>query len=486
MTSSDQAATLIRGGRIVTAVDDFVGDILIEGETIAAVGQDISAPHADEIDATGMLVLPGGVDPHTHLDMPSSAGITTVDDFASGTTAAAFGGTTTIVDFCTQQPGQTLPEALEMWKEKLTTAGGVIDVGFHIAITNLTYPGALDDLAGLVADGVPSFKLFLAYKGSIMVDDETLFAAMRVASREDALIMVHAENGDAVDLLVKDAIARGDTTPGAHARSRPPLVEAEATSRAVYLARLAGCALYVVHVTCAEALEPIVAARRKGWRTWGETCTQYLFIDESMLERPDFEGAKYVFTPPPRAASQHEILWAALANGDLSVVSSDHSPWSFGQHKSLGRTDFSRIPNGAPGIEDRTRQLYEFGVREGRISLNKLVELTSTNPAKLFGLYPRKGTLAPGSDADIVIFDPHRQVTVRASDPATHHSRIDYNLYEGTQLTGTPSTVLVRGKTVVRDGMLVTPPGHGRFVHRSRFAHRHGSSPEANVLTVTK
>jgi dihydropyrimidinase len=454
----------------VTASETYVGDILISGEQIAATGTDLG--DADEVlDATGMLVLPGAVDPHTHIDMPSSGGITTVDDFTSGTVAAAFGGTTTLVDFCTQQPGQTFQEALEMWHEKLKRCPPVIDVGFHIAVTDLQYPGALDDLARAVEAGVPSFKLFMAYKNSVMVDDETLFAAMQVAARENALVMVHAENGDVVDAMVKQALDDGHTEPFWHARTRPPLVEAEATSRAIYLARLAGCALYVVHVTCADAVEPLALARKKGWRVWGETCPQYLFIDETMLEAPEFEGAKYVFTPPARAAREQANLWGALRRGELSSVSSDHCPWGFADHKTLGRDNFSKIPNGAPGIEDRLRMLFTHGVGEGRLSLTRFVDLVSTTPAKLFGLYPRKGTLAPGSDADIVIFDPNREQTIRAADRDTHHSKIDFNLYEGARTTGAAKSVFVRGRLVVSDGELVDTEGDGVFVKRRRFEY---------------
>jgi dihydropyrimidinase len=338
-----------------------------------------------------------------------------------------------------------------------------------MAVTDLAEHGTLEDLAALVDEGVTSFKLFLAYKGGIMVDDEVLFRTMQVAAQTGALVMVHGENGDAIDVLQKQALAEGKTEPRWHAATRPPLTEAEATNRSIMLAQVAGCPLYVVHVSCREAVEPIGRAKAEGWRVWGETCTQYLFVDETMLERPDFEGAKYVFTPPPRAKEQQEHLWKALAGGVLTVVSTDHAPFDWKGQKHRGRDDFTKIPNGAPGIEDRLKMLHSFGVREGRITLQQLVDLTSTQPAKLFGLYPRKGAIAPGADADIVIFDPEETRTISVSDPRTHHSKIDYNLFEGTTVTGWPKIVLLRGTVVVENDELVAQPGHGRFVKRALF-----------------
>jgi dihydropyrimidinase len=317
-----------------------------------------------------------------------------------------------------------------------------------------------------------------------MVDDETLFRTMQVAAQTGALVMVHAENGDTIDVLQKQALAEGRTEPPWHAATRPPLTEAEATNRSIMLAQIAACPLYVVHVSCREALEPIMRAKAAGWRVWGETCTHYLFIDETMLENPDFEGAKYVFTPPPRAAENQEELWKALAAGHLSVVSTDHAPFNFRGHKDRGREDFTQIPNGAPGIEDRLKMLHSFGVRESRITLQQLVDLISTRPAKLFGLYPTKGTIAAGSDADIVIFDPRETRTLSVNDPRTHHSKVDYNLYEGTTVTGWPKVVLVRGTVVVENDELVATPGHGRFVKRARFGDELPASREPQELAV--
>jgi dihydropyrimidinase len=301
-----------------------------------------------------------------------------------------------------------------------------------------------------------------------MVDDETLFRTMQVAAETGALVMVHAENGDAIDVLVREALAAGNVDPVWHARTRPPETEGEATNRAIQLARVAGSPLYVVHVSCHESVEPITLAREKGWDVWGETCTQYLFVDETFLERPDFEGAKYVYTPPPRAKVNQEILWSALRTDVLSVVSTDHCAFLWDGQKTLGRDDFSKIPNGGPGLEDRLQMIHHFGVREGRISLSRMVELLCTTPAKLFGLYPRKGTLAVGSDADIVVFDPERDVTIRAAD---RHSKSDYNLFEGTRVNGAPDLVLLRGNVLVDGGELVAEPGVGQYVARARFGH---------------
>src|ERR671935_799879 len=457
-------SVLIKGGRIITAADDYVADIYVEDETVTLIGEALDQPADKTIDATGKYILPGCVDPHTHLDMPFG-GTTTIDDVESGQTAAAFGGTTTHVDFIIQPQGSTFAQAIDEWRAK---ANGVqvIDMGYHMAVTDLHEGGTLEDLAALPDEGITSYKLFMAYKGALMVDDETLFKTMEVAAETGALVMVHAENGDAIDVLVKQALAEGKTEPKYHALTRPPETEGEATNRAIQLARVAGCRLYVVHVSCQEAIEPIALAREKGWDVWGETCTQYFFVDYTFLERPDFEGAKYVYTPPPRAQENQEILWHAVRSDILSAISTDHCAFRWDGQKTLGRDDFSKIPNGAPGLENRLHIVHELGVRSGRFSLNRMVELLSTNPAKLFGLYPRKGTVAPGSDADIVIFDPEKRHLLSA---ATHHSKVDYNLYEGIEVTGSPEIVLLRGNVLVENGELVAEPGVGEFVERAAF-----------------
>ena len=457
-------SVLIKSGRILTAADDYVGDVFVEGERISLIGESLDVQADKVIDAAGKYVLPGCVDPHTHLDMPFG-GTVTIDDVESGQTAAAFGGTTTHVDFIIQPQGATFAQALEEWRAK---ANGVqvIDMGYHMAVTDLNEGGTLEELATLPDQGITSYKLFMAYKGALMVDDETLFRTMQVAADTGALVMVHAENGDAIDVLVKEALAAGHTDPKYHALTRPPETEGEATNRAIQLARVAGSPLYVVHVSCAESVEPIQLAREKGWDVWGETCTQYFFIDYTFLERPNFEGGKYVYTPPPRDKANQDVLWNAVRTDKLSAISTDHCAFLWDGQKTIGRDDFSKIPNGGPGLENRLQMIHEFGVRGGRISLNRMVELLSTNPAKLFGLYPRKGTIAVGSDADIVVFDPDKRVTISAS---THHSKSDYNLFEGTEVTGAPEVVLLRGNVLVEDGELVAQPGIGQFVARAKF-----------------
>jgi dihydropyrimidinase len=465
-------SVLIRGGRIVTAADDVVADVLVEGERIALVGSDLDVTADRTIDASGKYVLPGCVDPHTHLDMPFG-GTVTIDDFESGQTSAAFGGTTCHVDFCIQAKGQTFADALDAWHAK-ANGKAVIDYGFHIAVTDLGERERLEELAGLSGQGITSYKLFMAYKNVLQVDDETLFRAMEVAAASGALVMVHAENGDAIDVLVRAALARGDTTPIHHALTRPPELEGEATNRAIQLARIAGSPLYVVHVTCREAVEPIRRARDRGWDVWGETCTQYLFRSIDDLAQPGFEGAKYVYSPPARDPSNHDVLWDAVRTDALSAISTDHCAFLWDGQKTLGQDDFTKIPNGGPGLEDRLRMIHHFGVRSGRISLNRMVDLLATQPAKLFGLYPRKGTIAVGADADLVIFDPERRETISAS---THHSKCDYNLYEGTEVAGAPEVVLLRGIVLVEDGELVSAPGTGRFVPRARFGEQLAAEP---------
>jgi dihydropyrimidinase len=440
-------SVLIKGGRVVTADEDRIADVYVEDETVTQIGDSLDVEADRVIDAAGKYVLPGGVDPHTHLDMPFG-GTITIDDVESGQTAAAFGGTTCHVDFIIQPKGSTFAEALDEWRAK-ANGKQVIDMGYHMAVTDLQEGGTLEELASLPDQGITSYKLFMAYKGAIMVDDETLFRVMQVAADTGALVMVHAEHGDSIDVLVKQALAEGKTEPKYHALTRPPETEGEATNRAIQLSRVAGCKLYVVHVSCQEAIEPIAIARDKGWDVWGETCTQYFFIDYTFLEKPNFEGAKYVYTPPPRAKENQDRLWDG--------------------QKTLGKDDFSKIPNGGPGLENRLQMIHEFGVQQGRISLQRMVELLSTNPAKYFGLYPRKGTIAVGSDADIVVFDPEKKVTISAS---THHSKCDYNLYQGTEVTGSPETVLLRGRVIVDGDQFLGEPGIGQFVKRARFGEK--------------
>jgi dihydropyrimidinase len=461
--------TLIRGGTVVTASDTYQADVLIEDEKIASIGHGFTADAT--IDATGKYVIPGGIDVHTHLDMPFG-GTVASDDFFTGHRAAAFGGTTTHVDFAIQPQGATLRETLDIWHAK-ARGKAAIDYGFHLAITDLP-DSILDEIAQAPSWGVTSLKLFMAYKGALMVDDATLFRAMEQAAAHGLLIMVHAENGDAIDILVKQALAAGHTEPKYHALTRPAELEAEATNRAIRLAEVAGAPLYVVHVTNAGAVEAIRLARLRSNLIHGETCFQYFFFTKDDLARPGFEGAKWVCSPPFREPADQETLWQAVATNDLQVISTDHCDfWYEGGTdgrpggKELGKGDFSKIPNGVPGIEDRMMVLYTHGVRGGRFSLNRWVELCCTNPAKLFGIYPQKGVVAPGSDADLVVWDPEATHTISAK---THHQRTDYNLYEGMKVTGMPSVVLLRGRVLVQDGQWKGEAGAGKFLHRQRFA----------------
>ncbi|HKV85744.1 MAG TPA: dihydropyrimidinase [Ktedonobacterales bacterium] len=457
--------TLISGGTIVTASDTYQADVLIEDEKIATIGHGLSADRT--IDATGKYVIPGGIDVHTHLDMPFG-GTVASDDFFTGHRAAAFGGTTMHIDFAIQPKGATLRETLDMWHAK-ARGKAAIDYSFHLAITDLP-DKVMAEIPKAIEWGVTSLKLFMAYKGALMVDDSTLFRAMQQAAAHDMLIMVHAENGDAIDILVAEALKAGHTSPKYHALTRPAELEAEATYRAIRLAEVAGCHLYVVHVTNAGAVEAIRLARGRGDKIHGETCVQYFFFTKDDLARPGFEGAKWVCSPPFREKSDQEALWQAVRNDDLQVISTDHCDfWYEGGSdgrpggKELGKGDFSKIPNGVPGIEDRMMVLYTHGVRAGHFSLNRWVDLCCTTPAKMFGAYPRKGVVAPGSDADIVVWDPEATRTLSAK---THHQRTDYNLYEGMKVTGAPVVVLSRGRVLVQDGQWKGEQGAGQFIHR--------------------
>ena len=455
--------TLIKNGTIVTAVDQYRGDVLIEGEKIAVIGMslDIPAENVDAvIDATGKYVLPGGIDVHTHLDMPFG-GATSADDFETGTIAAAYGGTTSVVDFAIQYKGQTLHHAWETWMKKAERKA-VIDYGFHMIMTDLN-DGTEAEMDALVRQGITSFKLFMAYRGVFMLDDGSIFKALLRTGQNGGTICMHAENGDVIDVLVQRALAAGHTAPKYHALTRPARAEAEATHRAIALAEIADVPVYIVHLSSAEALEMVSEARDRGLPAFAETCPQYLFLSNDNYEEPDFGGSKYVMSPPLREKTKQDQLWRGLAFDDLQCISTDHCPFCM-KEKRLGESDFSKIPNGAPGIETRMSLVYDGGVRPGRISLNRFVELTSTSPAKIFGLFPRKGTIAPGSDADIVVFDPNRTITLSAK---TLHMNVDYNPYEGRQVTGATDTVLSRGRLVIENGRFVGRPGSGEFLKRA-------------------
>ncbi|SEM73626.1 dihydropyrimidinase [Paenibacillus sp. OV219] len=460
-------ARLITNGIVVTAADTMKADVLIENGIVTAIGSSLAqlAPQDSEvIDAAGCYVFPGGVDPHTHLDMPFG-GTVTADDFETGTIAAAFGGTTTIVDFCLTEKGKPLSSSIDTWHRK-AEGKAVIDYGFHLMISEIN-DQVLSELPNIIKqDGITSFKVFMAYKNVLQADDGILYRTLQNAKQHGALVMVHAENGDVIDELIKQALSAGHTEPIYHALTRPSILEGEATGRAVRLTALADSQLYVVHVTCEEAVRQIAQGRLEGYNVWGETCPQYLLLDITQLEKPDFEGAKYVWSPPLRAKQHQEVLWNALKNGQLQTVGSDQCSFNFKGQKELGAADFSKIPNGGPIIEDRFSLLYSEGVGKGRLTLNQFVDVIATRAAKLFGVFPQKGTIAVGSDADIVIFDPSVERVISAQ---THHMNVDYNPFEGLAVKGEPVSVLSRGEFIIRDRQFVGTKGSGKFLHRKTF-----------------
>jgi dihydropyrimidinase len=457
--------TVVRNGTVITATDTSAADVGITGDKITAIGAQLPIENATHIiDAANHLVLPGGIDVHTHLDMPFG-GTTSADDFQTGTIAAAFGGTTTLIDFAIQYKGQSLRQAFDTWMQKAQSKA-VSDYSFHCIITDLG-SAQLEEMGQLVREGVTSFKLFMAYPGLFMLDDATIFRAMRQAARHSGLICMHAENGGAIDVIVQQALADGKRAPKYHALTRPTTAEAEATGRAIALAEMAGAPVYIVHLSCHDALEKVREARDRGLPAYAETCPQYLYLSLENMEAPGFEGAKYVFTPPLREKWHQEKLWQGLAKDTLQVVSTDHCPFCFKEQKELGKDDFTKIPNGGPGIEHRLSLIYTGGVHGKRFSTNRFVEIVSTAPAKLFGLYPQKGTIAVGADADLVIFNPDQEETISAK---THHMRVDYSMFEGIRIKGVPRTVLSRGRTVIDAGKFVGRPGAGQFLRRKTYS----------------
>jgi dihydropyrimidinase len=485
--------TLFKNGTVVTASDMTQADVLVEGEIITMIGRDIPQAGHEVVDCTGKYLMPGGIDVHTHLDLPFG-GTTSNDDFDIGHKAAAFGGTTCHIDFVIQPKGGTLHDGLATWREKAKPAQ--IDYGFHLAVTDLN-DAVLDEIPSLVDEGVTSLKLFMAYKNVFQIDDATLFKTMRVAANSGMIVMVHAENGDVEAALTPALLAEGKTDPKYHAASRPPEIEGEATNRAVVMSGLTGCPLYVVHMTCEPAIEALRRGRSLGYPVMGETCTQYFFmtVDEH-LAAPGFEGAKYVCSPPIRTLHDQNVLWQAVRDGTLQVVSTDHcdfwydgskGPWqewleagtgtwaefesqnpSYRRPgKELGKGNFARIPNGLPGIEDRMLVMWHEGVNKGRLSPSRFVELNCTNPAKIFGMYPKKGTISVGADADILVWDPEKAHTISA---ATHHMRVDYNLYEGWTIKGVPVKVYQRGHKLVDGDQWFGHNGGGQFVARRPHA----------------
>jgi len=461
--------TIIKGGRIVTAVDDYTADILIENGKIEAIARELSVDDAQPHDASGLLVMPGGIDVHVHMETPMGNGVETCDTFESGTRSAAFGGTTTIIDFAQQFKGDSPKAALD---RRLAAAEPqcCVDYGFHVILTDVT-PDALSELPDVINnDGVSSFKLYMAYPGVMMVDDADIYRTMRKVSDHGGMVNLHAENGVVIQAMIEEALAAGHTSPKYHQLTRPQLMEGEATHRVIRIAELAEVPVYIVHLSAKEALDAVVEARDRGIPAFAETCPHYLFLDQSEYDRPDFESAKYVMTPPLRDHKCQHALWRGLRFDDLQIVSTDHCPFCFNENplgllksKQYGKDNFNKIPNGAPGVEFRLPLLYDGGVHEGRITLNRFVQLTATAPAKMFGLFPQKGTIAVGSDADLVLFDPSQRYTLSAS---THHSNVDYSLFEGREVQGKVQKVFLRGECIVDGEEWMGHAGMGRYLKR--------------------
>ena len=455
---------LIKNGRIITASDDYLADIFINGEEVAMIGKSLPVKADRTIDASNKLVIPGAIDPHVHMELPFGGTISS-DDFKTGTIAAAFGGTTSIIDFAIQYKGKTFQQTLDDWDAK-TEGNCAIDYSYHLAVTEYE-PRHEPEFKKVVDRGITTFKIFLAYPGVFMIDDQTMYRVMKSAGEAGGMTLVHAENGNAIDQMIKNLIDARKVEPKYHAQSRPPVMQADGVARACKVAQFARSPVFIVHVSCEAAMTELVRSRDAGNPAFGETCTQYLFLDETYYDKPDFEGAKYVFTPPLVAKENIEPLWKGLKLGYLQEVSTDHCPFNFKGQKELGRGDFRKIPNGGPGVEDRLSLVYHGGVVERGFSLNKWVELCSTASAKMFGMFPKKGTIAIGSDADIVIFDPNKERTLSAK---THHMNCDYSLFEGMKIRGMPETVLSRGKVIIENNQYKGKPGEGQFLKRGECA----------------
>jgi dihydropyrimidinase len=456
------ATVLIQNGTIVNADSTTKADLLIDGATIKEIRAGIPASSADKVvDASGLLLLPGGIDAHTHLDMPFG-GTQSADDFLTGTRAAAIGGTTTIVDFAIQARGTKMRSALDTWWKK-AEGKACIDYGLHMIVTDLPDAG-LEDMDDLVREGVASFKLFMAYPNVLMVDDATIFKALRQTAKNGALICMHAENGSVIDVIVQQALAEGKTAPIYHALTRPTKAEAEAVHRSIAMAEMAGVPVYIVHLSSEDALNQVREARDRGLPAFAETCPQYLLLALEDVADKGWDGAKYVFTPPLRERKNQAKLWEGLRKDNLQVVSTDHCPFCFADQKALGKDDFTKIPNGGPGIENRLQLLHHHGVSQGHFSINRFVELVSTAPARIFGMYPKKGVLAAGSDADLVLWDPHEEHTISA---ATHHMRVDYSMFEGFRVRGNARDVYSRGELIVSGGEFIGKPGRGNYLRRA-------------------
>ena len=455
--------TLIKNGRIITAIDNYVADILIDGETISAIGNNLSVSTDKEIDASGMLVMPGGIDPHVHLDMPFM-GTFSSDSYETGTRAALYGGTTMVIDFILQKQGNSLHAALEEWRSR-SDNNCVGDYSFHMAVTDFNDDTKKEIREFIEDEGIVSFKTFMAYKGALMIDDRQMIGLMEEVKKHGGLINVHATNGDMIDYLIQKHKNEGKLTPLYHYLSQPEVTEAEASERFVDMTNFTGCPGYIVHLTCEGALNAVRNATRRNQKVFVETCIQYLLLDASLYEK-NFEGAKWVMSPPLREKKDQTTLWAGINQGLVQVVATDHCPFKWEQ-KLLGKDDFSKIPNGHPAIENRMELLFSEGVSKGKITLNKYVEVASTNAAKIFGMFPRKGTIAVGSDADIVVFDPNEKHTLSAS---THHMNVDYSAYEGWEVTGKVKTVLLRGEVAIENNECKIEKGYGKFIKRNKVS----------------
>lgn len=452
---------LIKNGRIVTADADFIADIFVVDETIQSIGRNLGVKADTEIDATGKLVFPGGIDPHVHLDMPFM-GTYSSDNYETGTRAALFGGTTMVIDFILQKQGNSLQAALDEWRSR-SDNNCVGDYSFHMAVTDFNDNTRTEIQKMIEQEGITSFKTFMAYKGALMIDDRHMIGLMEEVKKHGGLINVHATNGDMIDYLVAKHRAEKKLSPLYHYLSQPEITEAEASERFVDMTYYTGCPGYIVHLTCEGALNAVRNATRRNQKVFVETCIQYLILDASLYEK-DFEGAKWVMSPPLRQPKDQATLWAGINQGLVQVVATDHCPFKWEQ-KLMGKDDFSKIPNGHPAIENRMELLYSEGVHKGKITLNKYVEVACTNPAKIFGMFPRKGTLAPGSDADIVIFDPNETHEISA---ATHHMNVDYSAYEGWPITGKVKTVVLRGKVAIDNETCLVEKGYGKFIKRNK------------------
>jgi dihydropyrimidinase len=451
---------LIKNGRIITADSDQVADVFIEGEKIKTIGKNLSIQANETIDASGKLVFPGGIDPHVHLDMPFM-GTYSSDNYETGTRAALFGGTTMVIDFILQKQGNSLQSALDEWRSR-SNGNCVGDYSFHMAVTDFNENTKKEVRHFIEEEGITSFKTFMAYKGALMIDDRQMVGLMEEVKKQGGLVTVHATNGDMIDYLVSKHREEGKLSPLYHYLSQPEVTEAEASERFADMANYTGCPGYIVHLTCEGALNAVRYATRRNQNVLVETCIQYLVIDASLYERED--GAKWVMSPPLREKKDQETLWAGINQGIVKVVATDHCPFKWEQ-KLMGKDDFSKIPNGHPAIENRMELLFSEGVHKERISLNKYVEVTATNPAKIFGMFPRKGTIGIDSDADIIIFDPNEKHTISAS---THHMNVDYSGYEGWELTGKVKTVLLRGQVAIDNNVCKLEKGYGKFIKRNR------------------